>query len=49
MNQPTMQPTGSTSDITFALIIQITMITAFILMSITYFYNKRRDADTKVK
>ena len=47
MNQPTQA--SSTSDITFALIIQITMITAFILMSITYFYNKRSNGDRKDK
>lgn len=47
MNEPTAQT--SPADITFALIIQITLITAFILMSISYFYNKRRDADRKDK
>jgi hypothetical protein len=47
MNQPTQA--SSPADITFALILQITMITAFILMSITYFYNKRRNGDRKDK
>lgn len=41
MNQPTMTTTKS-SDITFALILQISVITAFILLSISYFYTKRR-------